>query len=279
MSVAIISDGVPEEGGNNEVIKHLVKSLSEYNVRVEYIRFENFYPKSLPIRGKEFLRFVYLLRLARADYGQYDLIITLQPDSHHIRHRRHIVYFQHHLRQYYNLFGYTFKEKKGVRKKLVFLLLSLYARFVDQIFLVPNLKKSLVIASSETVANRLIKYNHLHRPMVLNPGCEIIGVSEHDKTLLNVDWGQNLRNYTLFFSRLSIMEKGIDVIIKTAAITNEITFVIAGPPGSDAQNLPMKNLPPNVHLMVTKFSSAQKSELFWNWQRISSSICRRGFWN
>ena len=60
------------------------------------------------------------------------------------------------------------------------------------------------------------------------------------------------------------MEKGIDVIIKTATITNEITFVIAGPPGSDAQNPQLKNLPSNVHLIVTKFSSAQKSELFWN---------------
>ena len=69
VSIAIISDEGPEEGGNNEVIKHLVKSLSEYHVRVEYIRFENFYPKSLPINWKELFRFVYLVRLATSIMG------------------------------------------------------------------------------------------------------------------------------------------------------------------------------------------------------------------
>lgn len=266
MSIAIISDEGPEEGGNNEVIKHLVKSLSEYDVRVEYIRVENFYPKSIPIRWKELLRFAYLVRLARADYGRYDLIITLQPNSHYIRHRRHFVYFQHHMRQYYNLFENTFKEKKGLKKKLIFLFLSLLARFADQIFLVPNLKRSFVIANSETVADRLVRYNRLPRPVVLNPGCDIIGFQERDQRLLTVIEGQSLtkRNYVLFFSRLSIMEKGIDVVIKTARITGEITFIIAGPSGPDAQSPQLKNLPSNVHLIVAKFSSAQKSELYWN---------------
>ena len=49
-----------------------------------------------------------------------------------------------------------------------------------------------MIANSETVADRLVRYNGLPRPVVLNPGCDIIGVGEGEQTLLNAVGEQNL---------------------------------------------------------------------------------------
>ena len=84
-------------------------------------------PKYLPKRWIDLFRIFYLRNISKDDYfKQFDIAITLQPDSHCIKHKNHIIYFQHHLKQYYDLFWYSFRQRRKLRRKIVFLLCNSY---------------------------------------------------------------------------------------------------------------------------------------------------------
>src|SRR6266511_1998807 len=169
-----------KEGGNNEIIKHIKKALLDHattlllltsssapspslvqtekdeakslEVDVEYIISAQYLPHYLPQKLKDLFRPVYLRNISRETkrFTMANLIITTQPNSHCIKHKNHIIYFQHHLKQYYDLFWYSFRQKKGIRKKAVFLILAALVRASDRLYLTPNLRKSYVVVNSNT---------------------------------------------------------------------------------------------------------------------------------
>lgn len=274
MRIAIIADDIVKEGGSKEVIKHIMRALDDdHELYIEYVNSEKYFPRYLPSKWKDLFRIFYLGRISNTDnFSQFDVIITLQPDSHCLSHRNHIVYFQHHIKQYYDLFWQSFREKKRLKKKIVFLLLTAIARLADKIYLTPNLKKAHVIVNSQTVGKRLKKYNQISNFSVINPGCNNTIVapppSNDQRTTLNINSNNNnlqKKNepyLLLAFSRLNVMQKGIDVILETASMMPHNAFVIAGPYDTTIESIDKGHLPANVQLIVREFSDEEKAELF-----------------
>ena len=265
MQVLILADERQKEGGNNEIIKHMISALYDHKIQVKYIKSEEYLPRYLPRKWKDLFRIFYLARISTADFSGFDISITLQPDSHCIRHRNHIIYFQHHIKQYYDLFWQSFKQKKGIRKKIVYLLLTLIYRLADSIYLTPNLKRSRIIVNSQTVGTRLKKYNRISNFSIIHPGCNMVeAISQAQSTTLSESHKKNERFFILAFSRLNVIQKGIDVIIKTAQFMPDYDFVIAGPYDTTIETIDGPTLPSNVQLIVKEFSEQEKAELFSN---------------
>jgi len=265
MQVLILADERQKEGGNNEIIKHMISALYDHKIQVKYIKSEEYLPRYLPRKWKDLFRIFYLARISTADFSGFDISITLQPDSHCIRHRNHIIYFQHHIKQYYDLFWQSFKQKKGIRKKIIYLLLTLIYRLADSIYLTPNLKRSRIIVNSQTVGTRLKKYNRISNFNIIHPGCNMVeAISQAQSTTLSESHKKNERFFILAFSRLNVIQKGIDVIIKTAQFMPDYDFVIAGPYDTTIETIDGPTLPSNVQLIVKEFSEQEKAELFSN---------------
>jgi glycosyltransferase involved in cell wall biosynthesis len=287
---------VQKEGGNNEIIKHIKKALSDHattlllltssspssslvptkqneakslEVDVEYIMGAQYLPHYLPQKFKDLFRPVYLRNISRDTkrFTTADLIITTQPNSHCIQHKNHIIYFQHHLKPYYDLFWYSFRQKKGMRKKAIFLILAALVRASDRLYLTPNLRKSHVIVNSYTVGERLKKYNKYSDFGIIHPGSKIPSETkgkdyyQQPNTIKKTNY---LRPLLLSFSRLSVMQKGIDIIIQTAFNLPQYSFVIAGPydPSIDSIKSSSRIITPNVNIMVGEFSEEQKVDLY-----------------
>lgn len=265
MQVLILADERQKEGGNNEIIKHMISALYDHKIQVKYIKSEEYLPRYFPRKWKDLFRIFYLARISTADFSGFDISITLQPDSHCIRHRNHIIYFQHHIKQYYDLFWQSFKQKKGIRKKIVYLLLTLIYRLADSIYLTPNLKRSRIIVNSQTVGTRLKKYNRISNFSIIHPGCNMVeAISKAQSTTLSESHKKNERFFILAFSRLNVIQKGIDVIIKTAQFMPDYDFVIAGPYDTTIETIDGQTLPSNVQLIVKELSEQEKAELFSN---------------
>jgi len=286
-----------KEGGNNEIIKHIKKALLDHattlllltsssapspslvqtekdeakslEVDVEYIISAQYLPHYLPQKLKDLFRPVYLRNISRETkrFTTANLIITTQPNSHCIQHKNHIIYFQHHLKQYYDLFWYSFRQKKGIRKKAVFLILAALVRASDRLYLTPNLRKSYVVVNSNTVGERLKKYNKHSSFDIINPGCKMPSETkgkDYYQQPHKIRKTNDLRPPLLLsFSRLSVMEKGIDIIIQTASNFPQYSFVIAGPYDPSIDSIKSSSrITPNVNIMVGEISEDQKAELY-----------------
>jgi hypothetical protein len=212
------------------VIKDIIKALDnedkKHEIVVNYINREKYLPQYLPKRLINLFRIFYLRNISKDNYfDQFDIAITLQPDSHCIRHKNHIIYFQHHVKQDYDLFWHSFREKKNVRKKLIFVLLTAINRLADKIYLTSNLKNAKVIVNSITVGKRLKKYNHVSNFTIINPACnlfnDIMDMPSNITKKIVMDKLKRIDNQEsiiLSFSRLNVQQKGIDIIIETDAI-------------------------------------------------------------
>ena len=264
MRIVIIADDIVKEGGTKEVIKHIENAVDNHEVYIEYVSSEKYLPKYLRSKWKALFRIIYLNRISNANFSQFDIAISLQPDSHCIKHRNHIVYFQHHIKQYYDLFWQFFRQKRGLRKKMVFLLLTAITRLGDKIYLTPNLKTACIIANSHTVGERLRKYNGITNYSIINPGCNRVEMipSYNESIIPNNLQKNNDHHLLLAFSRLNVVQKGIDIILDTATIMPYYDFVIAGPYDATIGTIDKNRLHSNVKLIIKEFSEKEKSELF-----------------
>lgn len=279
LRIIILADYKENEGGTNEVIKHIMRALNSRNsnshqeIIVEYINREKYLPKYFPRRWIDLFRIFYLNRIYNDGYfRQFDIAITLHPDSHCIRHENHIVYFQHHVKQYYDLFWHSFGQRNGIHKKIVFMLLTVVTRIADEVYLTPNLKRAQLIANSKTVGQRLKKYNQISNFTVINPGCDIPTKKTSDnnkveKIMMMIDELEKVNNrhhkpVLLAFSRLNMTQKGIDVLLNTAKLMPSYQFIIAGPYDATLETIYLLHLPNNVKLIAKDFSSEEKSYLF-----------------
>jgi glycosyltransferase involved in cell wall biosynthesis len=262
MRIAIISDQQVKQGGTSEIIKHMDKALSPvHQITARYLNREEYMPRLFPKRWESIYRILFL-RLVSKDrqFDRFDMIITLQPDSHCIKHRNHIVYFQHHMRQYYDLFGISLNQRKKIRGKILFLLLTTLARLADKLYLTPNLRSSHVLVNSKTVALRLIKYNNFSAFDIVSPGCTISSNGTSiDYTLDAVK--HQPEPMILAFSRLDLIQKGIDLILEAAVLVPNYKFIIAGSCSNSLLKVGRYNIP-NVLFVAKNFSNEEKDDLF-----------------
>jgi glycosyltransferase involved in cell wall biosynthesis len=294
LRIVIVADDKQKEGGNNEIIRHLRKALLDHatkllslasspsstisrnhnegeslHVDVKYIISEEYLPHYLPQDLKELFRPIYLRNISRdtTSFMTADLIITTQPNSHCIKHKNHMMYFQHHLKQYYDLFWHSFRQKKGIRKKAVFLILAALIRASDKLYLTTNMRNSHVVVNSERVGERLKKYNKHSFFEVIYPGCNIPAETEAKDYRPQPNTIRSMNGFhpplLLSFSRLNVMQKGIDIILQTAFNFPQYHFVIAGPydPSIDSI-MSYARLTPNVNIIPGEFSEEQKADLY-----------------
>jgi glycosyltransferase involved in cell wall biosynthesis len=280
LRIIILSDLKQKQGGTNEVIKNIVNALNKQDneIVVDYIEREKYLPKYLPKKWIDLFRIFYLHNIAKDNYfTQFDIAITLHPDSHCIKHTNHIIYFQHHIKQYYDLFWYSYRQRRKVRKKIIFLLLTAINRLADKIYLTPRLKNANVIVNSKTVGERLKKYNQVYNYAIINPGCyiptdtiESVKIQKRDvniDVLKEIDNSNNNNNKNkkfviLSFSRLNIQQKGIDIILNTALLKPSYRFIIAGPYDITLDTIDKSSIPQNIDLIVKDFSDEEKESLF-----------------
>lgn len=264
MRLAIVGDEIEKEGGTSQIIKHIIRTLDNGQLKFEYVNSEIYFPKYIPRKWKVLFRFLYLRRISKADFSKFDIVITLQPDSHCVRHRNHVVYFQHHFKQYYDLFWQSLSQK-SLKKKIVFVILATIVRLADKIYLTPNLKRSNILVNSKTVGERLKRYNRISNFRIINPGCNIPEIiqSHNQKTILRhgLNKGESSQ-LILAFSRLDTIQKGIGLILKTAAILPSYQFIIAGPHDATLKTIDTKQIPENVQIAAREFSDHEKAELF-----------------
>lgn len=263
--MAIIADGQEKKGGTFEVMSHMAASLYGHDIHAIYISSEKFLPRYLR-KWEHVFRIWYLHKVSKIDFSDFDLIISMQPDAHCIKHTNHIVYFQHHLKQYYDLYWQTFRSKKGIRKKIIFLLLAMIARLADSIYLTPNLRNAHVIVNSETVGKRLGRYNGITNFTVINPGCQMIAPQTLTDCMKEKASGLdgNDSAIILSFSRLSLVQKGIDMILDAAPLLPSYHFIIAGPSDPSIHSIDLLSLPANVQIIEKEFSEDEKADLFCN---------------
>jgi glycosyltransferase involved in cell wall biosynthesis len=273
LKIIILADSKEEQGGTNKVIKHIIKALDNTNneIIVDYINKEKYMPKYLPKRWLSLYRIFYLRNISNDDYfKQFDIAITLQPDSHCIKHKNHIIYFQHHLRTFYDLFWYSFRLRTKLRRKIVFLFVTAINRLADKIYLTSNLKKTRVIVNSQTVGERLKKYNKIFNFVIINPPAvsNITDTIEESKIKTNQKITKELTELNnnkliiLSFSRLKLREKGIDLVLATALHLPSYQFIIAGPYDSTFDTIDKNTIPKNINLIVKDFSDEEKNTLF-----------------
>src|SRR5215208_3014092 len=277
LRIIILSDLKQKQGGTNEIIKNIINALdkSNHEIVVDYIDREKYLPKCLPKRWIDLFRIFYLHRISKDNYfNQFDIAITLHPDSHCINHTNHIIYFQHHIKQYYDLFWYSYRQRRKISKKIIFLLLAAINRLADKIYLTSSLKNARVIVNSQTVGERLKKYNKLSNFEVINPGCQIptdtIQIITDQKTDAIIDVVREINNndnnnkklVILSFSRLNIQQKGIDIILNAASLMPSCQFIIAGPYDVTLESIDKSSMPQNIHLIVKDFSDEEKATLF-----------------
>ena len=265
MRLAIVGDEIEKEGGTSQIIKHIIRTLDNGQLKFEYVNSEIYFPKYIPRKWKVLFRFLYLRRISKADFSKFDIVITLQPDSHCVRHRNHVVYFQHHFKQYYDLFWQSLSQKRSLKKKIVFVMLAAIVRLADKIYLTPNLRKSNILVNSKTVGERLKRYNRMSNFSIINPGCNMpeIILSHNQKATLRRDLNKSDGSQLILaFSRLDTIQKGIGIILKTASILPSSQFVIAGPHDATLKTIDMKQIPDNVQFMAKEFSEHEKAELF-----------------
>ena len=278
MRIIILSDLKQKQGGTNEIIKNIINALgkSNHEIVVDYIDREKYMPKYLPKRWIDLFRIFYLHRITKDNYfNQFDIAITLHPDSHCIKHKNHIIYFQHHIKQYYDLFWHSYRQRRKLSKKMIFLLLAALNRLADKIYLTSSLKNARVIVNSQTVGERLKKYNQISNFAIINPGCNIptdtiIPTTKIQKTdairevlgRINNNNDNNKKLVILSFSRLNIQQKGIDMIMQSALLMPSYQFIIAGPFDITLDAIDKSSIAKNIHLIVKDFSEDEKTALF-----------------
>ena len=169
MKIGLISSSAPfVDGGYRFIAEWLNKVLIGYGYKSEliYIPFSNDDPETIFTQMTAF-------RLINLE-DRFDKVITFRPPSHIVRHRDKTVWFIHHIRTFYDLWGtsyapYNFNDNNDnnysgirfIRKNLI---------NADGAAL-KEAKK--VFSNSKIVAERLKKYNGIDSevlyPPVLNP--------------------------------------------------------------------------------------------------------------
>src|SRR3990170_8901945 len=120
--VAVVTSDVPfVEGGHRVIARSLADELERHGFRVEIIRTaQNRF-------GREFAAYLanWLTDVSESGDGvPIDQVISLRFPSYAVRHRRHVCWLNHRMREYYDLWerftrglGRRGKLKEGVRRR------------------------------------------------------------------------------------------------------------------------------------------------------------------
>ncbi|MCZ7403141.1 MAG: glycosyltransferase family 4 protein [Candidatus Methanoperedens sp.] len=169
MRIAVVKPDYGIIGGFEIVVNNLIDGLQSrgYNVDLVTIDATNsshelFGLKLPPVVysiNKYFIDYISNLnRFHNLDLLQYDVVISTQPPSFSINHPKHISFFYHHQKIYYDLHDLMLQQSSGFFKKMTQVFTAKIVRMIDSKYL--N-KKIDFLAGSRHIKERLKKFNNL----------------------------------------------------------------------------------------------------------------------
>jgi glycosyltransferase involved in cell wall biosynthesis len=212
LRVVIASSFTPYvPGGGTAIVDHLAAALKGRGHEVDTVLL----PASPDARELP----EHLLALRLLDVGDAgDVLVAIRPPAHALRHPRKVLWFIHHQRDLYDLWGTPYQNVEEDRAGLV---LREAIRRADNEYL---REAQHVFTNSRVVAERLWRFNRL-RADVLHPPLP-------EGTSFRSD---SYGDYIFCPSRLSAIKRQALLVEAMAHVESEVRLVLAGPPDEPQQ--------------------------------------------
>ncbi|MRN54368.1 glycosyltransferase family 4 protein [Paenibacillus monticola] len=166
MKIGIIKPDYKITGGFEVVVNHIKAELEYRGHNVDIVNVDatkrtlNDIPCSIDShifqQNADFFRYInYFWKYLKMDLSMYDIVISTQPPSFAIQHPRHIALFYHHSKAHYDL-SELFQEvglHQPYHRKAQEVI-----REIDSLSLS---KVSIILAGSNTIKERIAKFNNL----------------------------------------------------------------------------------------------------------------------
>jgi glycosyltransferase involved in cell wall biosynthesis len=171
MKIAVVKPDYHIRGGFEIVIERIMADLKERGHQVNYIQVDMTRPDyrlgnlSIPPEvyhsHEEFFRYALSMdKFRRLELKQYDIVVTTQPPSFAVEHKKVVPLFYHHLKIYYEL--YEVYKDTGIAEGIDHALTRDLIREIDSRFITND---KFYIAGSGHVADRLRLYNGITSPI------------------------------------------------------------------------------------------------------------------
>lgn len=209
MKIVIASTIVPFiEGGGTFIVDWLDAKLKEYGHQSEILKipFYSYYPRMLE----------QMLALRMLDLtDRCDRLITIRTPSYLIRHPDKYLWFIHHHRQAYDLWGTKYQDIPSTPEGLA---------FKNSMVKSDNLafqEAKKIYTNSKIVSTRLRQYNNIKSEVVYPP-------------LLNPDdyYCKDYGNYILYVSRIAHHKRQQLAVEAMRYVKSDAKLIIAGSPDS-----------------------------------------------
>ncbi len=169
MKIAIVKTDYKITGGFEIVIDKLINGLQTRGYDVELIAIDvtktsnKLYgmklPHSIYLTNKYLIDYINNLnRFKNLDLHEYDVVISTQPPSFAISHPKHLSFFYHHQKVYYDLYDLTRQQTLSWIKKTAHIFATKMVRSLDSKYLNKNID---FLAGSRHIKERLKRFNGL----------------------------------------------------------------------------------------------------------------------
>jgi len=162
MRIAVVTSDVPfVEGGHRVIARALVQALGDAGHAAEVVTTpQNRFGRQLSAYWATWLTDVQVA----GDGGPVDRVISLRFPSYAVRHPRQVVWLNHRMREYYDLWD-DFHAGLGTRGRLVEGVRRRCIHFLDRRLL----RRRAVIAQSETIQARLARWGNIRSEVLYPP--------------------------------------------------------------------------------------------------------------
>ena len=208
--VAVVTSDVPfVEGGHRVIARSLADELERHGFRVEIIRTaQNRF-------GRQFAAYLanWLTDVSESGDGvPIDQVISLRFPSYAVRHRRHVCWLNHRMREYYDLWprfkgqlSWKGKIKEGTRRVMI--------HGLDRYLLTRNVTR--LFAQSKTVQERLMRWGKIPSEVLYPPPPERAYRTEaYDDYVFTVSRLHPLKRVSLLLKAMKhVKSKTLGVVI------------------------------------------------------------------
>ncbi len=235
MRVLIASTIVPfVEGGGSFIVDWLEKAMKEYGYETEVLK--------IPFHSHYRLILQQMVALRLFDIqGRVDRLIAIRTPSYIIPHSNKVLWFIHHHRGAYDLWGTDLQDIPNTREG---------RKLRDSIVAADNAafrEATRIFANSKIVAQRLRKYNHVEAEVLYPP------LLHHEEFHC-----ESYGDYLFFPSRLASNKRQLLAIRAMRYTKSNVRLIIAGKPDSP------KDLDRLISA-IKKYQLDKKVELIGRW--------------
>ena len=244
MRVLVASTYVPfVEGGGRMIVRDLVRAVRERGHEVDTIE--------IPFHSAWNTMLEQMLAIRMMDVSEAaDVLVAIRTPSYLLRHPNKRLWFIHHHRGAYDLWGTSYQDipptPEGLAtREAIVAADNLYLREAQRIF-----------TNSQIVANRLREFNDLEGEVLYPP------LGEPERFI-----SRPAEDYVFYPCRITGHKRQQLAIEAAAYLTTDVRVVIAGAPDTPEQLVPLqefvarRSLQDRVQLIPRWISEEEKAEL------------------